>query len=250
MNSFIAWSGGKRLLRKEIVRRFPQEGFQRYIEVFGGAGWVLFEKVPGKELEVFNDIDRNLINLYRCIKYHCGELQRELRYLLISREEFFSSKDQLAAGGLTDIQRASRYFYLVKASFGADRKTFGTTRRNLRNAVDYFMAIQDRLQNVVIENRDFEALIHVYDRDGALFYLDPPYHGTEGYYEGGFNEKDHERLLKTLSGIKGKFILSYNNDAYVRDLYKGFRIEDISRMSNLTSKGSVRNFEELIIRNY
>ena len=44
MNSFIAWIGGKKLLRKEIVKRFPEEGFTRYVEVFGGAGWVLFEK--------------------------------------------------------------------------------------------------------------------------------------------------------------------------------------------------------------
>ena len=85
MNSFIAWIGGKKLLRKEIVKRFPEEGFTRYVEVFGGAGWVLFEKEQGKELEVFNDRDSNLINLYRCIKYHCGELQREMEWLTISR---------------------------------------------------------------------------------------------------------------------------------------------------------------------
>ena len=89
MNSFIAWIGGKKLLRKEIVKRFPEEGFTRYVEVFGGAGWVLFEKEQGKELEVFNDRDSNLVNLYRCIKYHCGELQRELEWLTISREQFF-----------------------------------------------------------------------------------------------------------------------------------------------------------------
>ena len=106
MNSFIAWIGGKKLLRKEIVKRFPEEGFTRYVEVFGGAGWVLFEKEQGKELEVFNDRDSNLINLYRCIKYHCGELQRELEWLTISREQFFDSKSQLDSQGLTDIQRA------------------------------------------------------------------------------------------------------------------------------------------------
>lgn len=85
MNSFIAWIGGKKLLRKAIIERFPEEGFDRYIEVFGGAGWVLFGKEVGKELEVFNDADSNLINLYRCIKYHCEELQKELNWLAISR---------------------------------------------------------------------------------------------------------------------------------------------------------------------
>ena len=97
MNSFIAWIGGKRLLRKEIINRFPKEGFSRYIEVFGGAGWVLFAKEAGKELEVFNDIDSNLINLYRCIKYHCSELQKELDYFLISREEFFFRKSPVGS---------------------------------------------------------------------------------------------------------------------------------------------------------
>ena len=67
MNSFICWVGGKKLLRKSIIDNFP-EGTDRYIEVFGGAGWVLFGKEPHK-LEVFNDIDGELINLYRCVKY-------------------------------------------------------------------------------------------------------------------------------------------------------------------------------------
>ena len=64
MNSFIAWIGGKKLLRKAIIERFPEEGYTRYIEVFGGAGWVMFEKEHGKELEVFNDVNSDLINLY------------------------------------------------------------------------------------------------------------------------------------------------------------------------------------------
>ena len=171
MNSFIAWIGGKKLLRKEIVKRFPEEGFTRYVEVFGGAGWVLFEKEQGKELEVFNDRDSNLINLYRCIKYHCGELQRELEWLTISREQFFDSKSQLDSQGLTDIQRAARFFHIIKVSFGSDRRTFGTNKKNLANAIEYLPLIQKRLQSVVIENKDFENLIRVYDRPGALFLI-------------------------------------------------------------------------------
>ena len=86
MNSFIAWIGGKKLLRKAIMERFPEDGYTRYIEVFGGAGWVLFGKEPGKKLEVFNDVNSDLINLYRCIKYHREALQKELEWLGISRE--------------------------------------------------------------------------------------------------------------------------------------------------------------------
>ena len=68
MNSFIAWIGGKKLLRKAIMERFPEDGYTRYIEVFGGAGWVLFGKEPGKKLEVFNDVNSDLINI---IERHC-----------------------------------------------------------------------------------------------------------------------------------------------------------------------------------
>ena len=79
MKSLIGWIGGKRALCKAILKRFPTEETGRYIEVFGGAAWVLFarEKIPG-QLEVYNDINSNLTNLFRCVKYHCGELQREL----------------------------------------------------------------------------------------------------------------------------------------------------------------------------
>lgn len=93
-------------------------------------------------------------------------------------------------------------------SFGADRKTFGTNKKNLANSIEYLAEVQERLKNVVIENKDFESLIRVYDRPGALFYLDPPYHGTEKYYDAGFSHDDHIRLKTVLDGIKGKFILS------------------------------------------
>ena len=67
MNSFIGWIGGKRALRSEILAAFPDD-VGRYIEVFGGAGWVLFGKDPTRQMEVFNDADGSLINIYRCIK--------------------------------------------------------------------------------------------------------------------------------------------------------------------------------------
>ncbi len=250
MNSFIPWIGGKKLLRKMIIERFPEEGYNRYIEVFGGAGWVLFGKKKGKELEVFNDADGNLINLYRCIKYHCEELQKELKWFSVSREQFFDSKSQLEVRGLTDIQRAARYFHIIKVSFGADKKSFGTNKKNLTNSIEYLTEVQERLKDVVIEQRDFESLIRVYDRPGALFYLDPPYHGTEKYYAMGFSYDDHIRLKNVLDNIKGKFILSYNDDTFIRELYKDYHIEGISRNNNLTNKGQVDKFDELVIRNF
>ena len=63
MNSFMSWVGGKKNLRDEVLARFPPY-YERYIEVFGGAGWVLFHKPPGADFEVYNDFNGNLSNLY------------------------------------------------------------------------------------------------------------------------------------------------------------------------------------------
>ncbi len=68
---------------------------------------------------------------------------------------------------------------IIKTTYGADRKTFGGTKKNLNKSTDYLSEISVRLNGVVIENRDCERIIKVHDRPGALFYLDPPYHGTE-----------------------------------------------------------------------
>lgn len=251
MESCIGWIGGKRLLRKEILSRFPDTPVKRYIEVFGGAGWVLFakEKVSG-QLEVYNDINGDLVNLFRCIKYHCGELQRELDWLLTSRELFFDCVAQSNVQGFTDIQRAARFFYRVKLSYGCDRRTYATGRRSIDNAAESFTKVRERLRGVNIENKDFADLIRVYDRAEALFYLDPPYVDTERYYDGPFCKDDHKRLRDALSGIKGKFILSYNDCPFVRELYKGYRIEAICRANTLPGNANRTIFREVIIRNF
>lgn len=123
MNSFIGWIGGKKLLRKEIIKRFP-ENIGRYIEVFGGAGWVLFAKDRHAAIEVYNDANGDLINLFRCVKYHCGELQRELSFMLNSRELFYDFASQYNVSGMTDIQRAARFFMLIKTSYGNDCRSY------------------------------------------------------------------------------------------------------------------------------
>lgn len=178
MDSCIGWIGGKRALRKAILERFPADEVGRYIEVFGGAGWVLFakEKQSG-QLEVYNDIDGNLVNLFRCVKYHCGEVQRELDWMLTSREQFFDCLEQVEMRGLTDIQRAARFFYTVKISFGCDRRTYATSAKTIDNAAAYLEKVKERLRGVNIEHKDFADLIRVYDRKNALFYLDPALHG-------------------------------------------------------------------------
>jgi len=254
MDSFIPWVGGKKLLRKRIIDFFPQEPPSRYIEVFGGAGWVLFGSDKHADLEVFNDIDGHLVNLYRCIKYHREELQKELLgtdldWLPNSRELFLDYRQQIEQQGLTDIQRAARYFLIIRLSYGADRRSFGCSKKALLNAIGKFEDVQNRLRDVVIENRDFERLIKTYDRPNALFYLDPPYYSAERFYD-GFTKEDHQRLRSVLERLKGKFILSYNNDVYIKDLYEGFNIHEVERANNLLREANQGNYKELIITNY
>lgn len=243
MKSFIPWMGGKRLLAKKIVAMFPDD-IDRYIEAFGGGGSVLFHKEKHAELEVYNDFNGDLVNLFRCAKYHRGELQREISGYLNSREVFGEIKAKMNISGFTDIQRAGMFFVLAKLSYGANMRTFGGRKRNL--SPDYLEEAEKRLESVVVENMDFEKLIEKYDHPKALFYCDPPYSNAERYYDKIFRADDHERLKAVLSHIKGYFVLSYNDSEYIRELYKDFEIATTERQNNL-SDGF---YKELIIKNY
>lgn len=248
MDSFISWVGGKRLLRKQIISLFPSD-IGRYIEVFGGAGWVLFGSDRHSKLEVYNDIDGNLVNLFRCAKYHAEELQRHI--LPLNARELFM--DQLARQdlrGQTDIQRAADFFSIIKCSYGSNRQQFGCNVKALERSIALLPLVQQRLSKVVIEHKSFEDLIKVYDRPDALFYCDPPYHGTEDLYDADFGLTQHRALQKCLRTLKGRFILSYNDDLFIRDLYKDFTIIPTERSSNLTGRYGAKIYKELIIKNF
>ena len=193
MNSFISWIGGKKLLKKKIIEQFPEQ-FDRYIEVFGGAGWVLFDKERHAGMEVYNDVNGNLVNLFRCVKYHPDALQKELDWILVSREQFFDCVSQNDVRGMTDIQKAARFYCRTKLSFGTDLKSFGVRPRNIQGSIAYLEKVSKRLSRVVIENVDFERLMKTYDCESALFYCDPPYYEAEKYYPDKFQPEDHVRL--------------------------------------------------------
>ncbi len=241
------------MLRNKILSEFPEKGsFERYIEVFGGAGWVLFSSDRHAKTEVYNDVNGNLVNLFRCVKYHPEELQKELGFVLMSREQFFDAREQMEIRGLTDIQRAARFYILIKESFGTDLRSFSVHPKNMKNAIDYILEISERLKNVAIENQDFGKIIKTYDKKDALFYLDPPYYEKEKYYPDRFMPEDHARLKESLSKAEGKFILSYNDCEYIRDLYSEYNIIEIERMNNFLHKSESGNprYRELLIKNY
>lgn len=254
MRSFIGWIGGKSHLKNQIISLIPSD-CNRYIEVCGGAGWVLFgkDKIKG-QMEIFNDIDGDLINLYRQIKYNCSALQNEIDWLQ-SRKLFNTYRYEIENGiELSDLQRAARYLYLIRCSFGSNRNSFATATKRICNIIDALPAYKERLKEVIIENRDFENLIKTYDRPSALFYIDPPYVESEGYYNKkyvSFNKDDHLRLNSVLKGIKGRFILSYNDCDFIRDLYKDYNIKCVSRQNLLPATPDNRaEFKEVIITNF
>lgn len=249
MNSFISWIGGKKLLKKKIIEQFP-EHFERYIEVFGGAGWVLFDIEKHAPMEVYNDMNGELVNLFRCVKFHPEAIQKELEWILISREQFFDCVAQNSIRGMTEIQRAARFYCRIKLSFGSDLRSFGVRARDLDKTISYLQEVSKRLNKVVIENADFERLIKTYDRENSLFYLDPPYYEAEKYYPDRFMPEDHIRLRDALSKIRGKFILSYNDCHEIRQLYDGYVIVEAERNDNLVTKTNPRRYKELIIKNY
>lgn len=254
MKSFIGWIGGKSHLKKYIIPLIPKD-CDRYIEVCGGAGWVLFGKEKKKgQMEVFNDIDGDLINLYKQIKNNCELLQKEVDWLQ-SRELFKSYRYDIENGiELSDIQRAARYLYLIKCSFGSNRNSFATATKRIYNVVDELPIYKERLKDVIIENRDFENLIKTYDRPSATFFVDPPYVSTEKYYNKkycNFTVADHRRLNKCLTAVKGRFILTYNDCDFIRDLYKDYNIQCVTRNNLLPATTANRaEFKEIIITNF
>lgn len=254
INSFMAWVGGKKALRDEILARFPRN-YRRYIEVFGGAGWVLFHKSPGNDFEVFNDFNGNLVNLYRCVREQPEALRDELRYMLNSRLDFEYMKGMLHSQAvLPDVRRAAYYYALIRYSYAAGTSTFGSQPHAMWNNFPLIESAAGRLQKVVIENKDCMKLIRQYDRPEGFFYCDPPYYNADQYYEAvSTNGFDHAGLADALLGIKGKFLLSYNDCPEIRALYDrpGIVVEGISRLSNIAQRyENGKQYPELLISNY
>ena len=256
MNSFISWIGGKKLLRDDILARLPPQ-YDKYIEVFGGAGWVLFRKPQDRKMEVYNDFNSNLVNLFRCVRDKPNKLKYKLRYVLNSREDFnwiASLHKRNLFPKFRNIDRAAKFYQLIRYSYASSLDSFACQPHSIWSDFPQIDMAARRLQKVVIENRDFEKLIRQYDRPVSFFYCDPPYFATEDYYKDvGFTAKDHIRLRDVLLDIKGKFLVFYNDCLEIRDLWDkpGVYIEEISRLNNLAQRyeGGCR-YAELLISNY
>lgn len=248
----MSWIGGKKSSRDIIIPRFPL-WYEKYIEVFGGGGWILFGKPPNNDFEVFNDFNSNISNLFTCVRDRSTELIERLRYVLNCREDFDRINHIISEKAkIGDVKRAAEFYQLIRYSYASGCDSFGGKPHSMWGNFPLIEQASRRLQKVVIENKDFEKLISAQDSEVSFFYCDPPYFSTESYYENvGFTKSDHERLRDTLKNISGKFLVSYNDCPEIRELYSGFETYSYERLNNIRQRfdgGSM--FRELLIANY
>lgn len=277
--------GNKTAILHILYALFPLN-YGRFIDVFGGSGSVLLGKPTIDSFEVYNDFDRNLVNLFRCMKDRTMATIRELGFChLNSREDFiairrFFDHERFNDRYLTeelllteimlpplegaelkelrkritedhDVRRAAMFLKLLRNSYSSSGKSFASQPFDIRKLFGLIQELESRMANVVVENQDFETLIRHYDRPDAFFYLDPPYYSTEDMYEAGFGSEDHIRLRDILGNIKGRFLLSYNDCPEIRGLYEGFSLFDFSRIHSMAQRYEAgKEFKELLIANY
>lgn len=252
----LAWLGGKSRLAPTIIKRLPEH--IAYVEVFAGAAWVLFTKPPSR-VEIINDINGELVRFYRCVRLHLPELLKQFEWALIARDEWDAMLEQPVTG-LTDIQRAARFFYLAKMAYGAKlcNSSFGVAatglpRLNLRDLPELLEQTRLRLQRVVVENRPYGQVIDRFDKPGTLFYVDPPYWNCEDDYgKGIFGRGDFALLAEQLAGIKGKCLISLNDTPGVRETFGRwpcFKFEEVATQYSVAAR-SVKPVVELLISNY
>jgi DNA adenine methylase len=244
----IPWIGGKRRLADTLLSRFPPHTC--YVEVFAGGAALYFMRPPA-EVEVLNDVNGDLVNLYRVVKNHLEEFVRQFKWALSSRE-VFKWAQATPPQTLTDIQRAARFFYLQQQAFGGRvaGQSWGTATTappiNLLRIEENLSAAHLRLAGAYIENLDWAACIQRYDRPHSLFYLDPPYWQTEGYGV-PFEWAEYERMAELLRSIKGKAIVSLNDHPDIRRAFAGFQMESLAIDYTVGGGGNRVERGELII---
>lgn len=244
MKSPIPWMGGKNLLAKKIIASFPHSSsYDLYVEPFGGGASVLLQKPAGKHLEIYNDVNKDLVNFWMQSKENPDEMQRRLDELPYARQWYYDYHQSLFDGTEMDgMERAVRWFYVLVCGFrptveetpsgwlngitGLHKGQIGNYKgllhaHSYRRSID-FSDVKRRFHNVEIDCRDFEDVIKQYEKPyglRTLFYCDPPYMDAEHYYQGGFTLDDHKRLARLLNDTSAYVALSYYSHPLIDELY-------------------------------
>ncbi|MEX2630042.1 MAG: DNA adenine methylase [Tistlia sp.] len=248
-----AYVGGKRNLAKRLTAILDETPCTTYAEPFVGMGGIFFRRSRRPKAEVVNDLSRDVANLFRLLQRHYQALVDMIRWQITTRAEF----ERLIAtdpATLTDLERAARFLYLQRTAFGGKvaGRNFGVSPGSpasfdVSKVVPLLEAAHERLAGVLVECLPYEAFLARYDRPGTLFYLDPPYRGSEAVYGQPFAGADHERLAELLAGIQGRFLLSINATDETRRIFAGFEVEEVGVSYGLQGGGRAHHARELIV---
>ena len=238
--------GSKYLMAEDIIIHFPDHLI--YVEPFIGGGGVYWKKEPSPA-EIINDLDTDLINDYKLIKTVSTDPTKYKQDLdTIQKQEAFLNKKTISKEDKITEQIIRRCNGFGSQYIGKNNRVYKASNpySKLRNIKDY----KSRISKTIIKNEDYKKIIHDYDTDRTLFYLDPPYENSKGLYE-EFS-MDFVEMARILKNIKGKFILSINDSPYIRKVFKEFKIIQIKlkttarKHSNLGGKDRI----ELLIMNF
>jgi DNA adenine methylase len=248
-----AYIGGKRRIGEQLARRIEAVEHQTYAEPFVGMGGVFFRRRWAARREVINDISRDVVTLFRILQRHYPQFMETLKFQIASRREF----ERLVASNpdtLTDLERAGRFLYLQRLAFGGKvaGRSFGVdssgpSRFDVTKLGPLLDEIHERLAGIVIECLPWADFVERYDSPATLFYLDPPYWGSEADYGAGvFMRVDFIRLASRLSKIAGKFILSVNDVPETREAFARFAIEGVATRYTIAG-GKWSDVSEIIV---
>jgi len=247
----LSYIGGKRALAREIIAIFPKH--TTYVEAFAGGAQVLFHKEPSP-VEVLNDLDGEIVNLFRVCQLHYEELIRYLRFMVVSRKwhDLLKATDPST---LTDIQRAARHLYLLKNSYASlvlrlnyKCHVVQPPGFNPERVPQLIEEAHKRLARVQIECLPYEKILQHFDRPQTLFYLDPPYYARK-LYRYNLTHEDFVKMAGRLAGIEGKFVLSLNDTPEVREIFHRFKVKGIE-LPYTAQKIAGKRFKEVFITNF
>jgi len=286
MKSPLPYVGGKWTCLPHIEPRLPLKS-QKFVEPFGGgANIILYRKRAN--VEIYNDLDNNVFNFFHVVKFlphsfnvrldllnHCSpqnfKMLTEIVYGNPNYDDYLKleleSAEKLFEGEqleivkreldekfrFSNVDKAVAYLLLKKISYASGGKTYTPTIVNVEAVKIDVERTSKRLEQIALENRDFRKIFKSHDGKDTFFYIDPPYFGTERMYTNIFGLIDHEDLFRILGNLEGKFLLSYNDCEYIRELAKqyGFYIYAYERPNAIALKYDKENkFPEILIANY
>ena len=256
--------GGKSKNAKKIIEFFPR-GQTTLVDVFGGGGNVLLGCPTSLfKREVYNDVDRCLVAFWKSVVTDRNTLVSYIKSIPISRSLFYEFRELIQNDGLTELNYAIYYYYLITLAYASrqpsDGKCVFSPKREIKDSGCGWQVhrynwdkLYNRIKNVIIECLHFRDVIRKYDDINTLFYCDPPYYITlkEGnYYSNILTLEEHIELKDKLVGMKGKFVLSYDNLPEIRELYKDCYMDTMKFSYTASSKSPPKDVFELIITNF